>query len=166
MQIREYQNLRDEVQKTVDHADIDVWLRIRLKGFKFGLLNEINNWSLLFKNHLRDTVINSLQVSLVWRNGILEITTLWFIINKFNQELDEFVEEAMTLLAKEIDKDNLNDLLNAINWLTKIEERQFETDNMFDPLKDIMVMLKEYKYVFDPKIYTQVRKRELILFYK
>lgn len=72
----------------------------------------------------------------------------------------------MTLLAKEIDKDNLNDLLNAINWLTKIEERQFETDNMFDPLKDIMVMLKEYKYVFDPKIYTQVRKRELILFYK
>lgn len=62
----------------------------------------------------------------------------------------------MQLLTMEIDKDNLNELLSVINMLNKIEERQLETDRMFEPLKEIMLMLKEYKYEFEPKIYLQV----------
>lgn len=62
----------------------------------------------------------------------------------------------MVVLTEEVDKDNLPALLHVINTLNKIETRQLETDRMFEPLKEIAVMLKEYKYEFDPKIYLQV----------
>lgn len=62
----------------------------------------------------------------------------------------------MGILTSEVDKDDLSALLQVINTLNKIETRQFETDRMFEPLKDIAVMLKEYKYEFDEKIYSQV----------
>lgn len=57
-----YQALRDEVANIEEMADIDIWLRLRLKGFKFSLLNELSSWGLLFKYYLRNKVINSLQV--------------------------------------------------------------------------------------------------------
>lgn len=47
-----------------EYHDIDVWLRIYIKGFKYALMNELAIWGLLFKNYLRDKVINSLQVNI------------------------------------------------------------------------------------------------------
>lgn len=71
----------------------------------------------------------------------------------------------MGILTNEVDKDDLSALLQVINTLNKIETRQLETDRMFDPLKDISVMLKEYKYEFEPKIYLQVKfARDELLF--
>lgn len=62
----------------------------------------------------------------------------------------------MVILTEEVDIDDLSALLQVINTLNKIETRQLETDRMFQPLKDIAIMLKEYKYEFDAKIYSQV----------
>lgn len=64
MQIEFYHKLSEEVGNTLDFTDIDVWLRLRLKGFKYSLLKEINEWGLLFKLYLKNRVIDSLQVYL------------------------------------------------------------------------------------------------------
>lgn len=61
-QMAKYHRLGLEVQKLEEYADIDVWMRIRTKGFKFSLLNELTSWGLLFKYYLRDQVLDSLQV--------------------------------------------------------------------------------------------------------
>lgn len=130
-QMAKYHSLGVEVQQLEEFADIDVWMRIRLKGFKYALLNEITAWGLMYKYYLRDQVTNSLQ------------------------ELEDFCDESFKVLNQELDKDDLKALLQIMAMLNKIEERSLETDRMFEPLKDIAAMLKEYKFEFDNKIYTQ-----------
>lgn len=127
-----YHALREEVSQLEESADIDIWLRIRIKGFKFSLLNEISSWGLLFKYYLRDKVIDSLQ------------------------ELEDFCEKAHAMMTDPFEKDDLKSLLKVMDLLTKIEERTLATDQMFGPLKDIVQMLKEYQFVFSSKVYTQV----------
>lgn len=63
MQIDYYHKLHEEVSNSLDYTDIDIWLRLKLKGFKYSLLNEINEWGLLFKLYLKNRVIDNLQVS-------------------------------------------------------------------------------------------------------
>lgn len=116
-----------------ESADIDIWLRLRIKGFKFSLLNEISSWGLLFKHYLRNKVIDSLQ------------------------ELEEFCEKAHKTMSEPFEKDDLKSLLKVMALLSQIEERTLATDQMFGPLKDIVQMLKEYQFVFSSKVYTQVR---------
>lgn len=127
-----YQGLRDEVNQIEESADIDIWLRIRLKGFKFSLLNELSSWGLLFKYYLRNKVINSLQ------------------------ELEDFCENAHKTMAEPLEKDDLKALLKIMGLLNDIEQRTLATDQMFGPLKEIVQMLKEYQFVFSNKVYTQV----------
>lgn len=64
--------------------------------------------------------------------------------------------EANEMLALEVDENNLDDLLKVLSILNKIEERQMDTDSMFDPLKAIVAMLKKYNLTFENKIYLQV----------
>lgn len=128
-----YQALREEVRYIEESTDIDIWLRIRIKGFKNSLLNEISNWGLLFKYYLQDKVINSLQ------------------------ELDDFCEKAHKTMAEPFEKDDLKSLLIMMALLNQIEARTIATDQMFGPLKDIVQMLKEYQFVFSSKVYTQVK---------
>lgn len=134
-EIAKYKRLGAEVQLLEEQADIDVWIRIRTKGFKYTLLNELTSWGLLFKNYLRNQVTDSLQ------------------------ELEEFCEHANRIMGQTLDKENLTALLEVIDILNAIEKRMMETDRMFDPLKDIAAMLKEYNYEFNNQIYIQVNNK-------
>lgn len=71
--------------------------------------------------------------------------------------MENFTDNAFKTFAVEIYKDDLQQLLTVKSILNQIEERQIETDRMFDPLKDIAAMLKEYNYEFEKKIYDQVK---------
>lgn len=128
-----YHALREEVSNMEEVADIDVWLRLRIKGFKYSLLNEISSWGLLFKHYLRNKVIDGLQ------------------------ELEDFCERAYKIMSAPLEKDDLKSLLRVMALLVEIEERTLATDRMFGPLKDIVQMLKEYQFTFSSKVYTQVR---------
>lgn len=130
-----YHALREEVTHLEESADIDIWLRLRMKGFKFSLLNELSSWGLLFKYYLQNKVVDSLQ------------------------ELEEFCEQAHATMSEKFEKDDLKSLLKIMALLTRIEERTLATDQMFGPLKDIVQMLKEYQFVFGSKVYTQVNKK-------
>lgn len=126
-----YHALKLKVEQFEEYADIDVWVRLRIKGFKYSLMNVLTSWGLLFKHYLRDRVTNSLL------------------------ELEQFCAEASAVMQLELDKDDLPTLLQMMAILNRIEERSLETDQMFDPLKDIVVMLKEYKFEFDERVERQ-----------
>lgn len=136
-EMAKYKKLGVEVQQLEEMADIDVWMRIRTKGFKYTLLNELTSWGLLFKNYLRNQVTDSLQ------------------------ELEEFCAEANRIMGQPLDKENLTALLEVMDILNQIEARMMETDRMFDPLKEIAAMLKEYNFEFDNQIYVQVGHHRL-----
>lgn len=61
-QIDYYKNLAIEVRKLPDHVDFNVFFRLNCKGFKNRLIIEINNWGLLFKEYLKNQVVDGLQV--------------------------------------------------------------------------------------------------------
>lgn len=62
-----------------------------------------------------------------------------------------------------IDKENFEDLLEVMSMLNKIEEKQFIYDNMFEPLKEIVKLLKGYNYEFSDKVALQVIKFQNII---
>lgn len=148
--------MREEVSTLEDFVDLDIWMRIRTKGFKYSLLNELKSWALLFKYYLKNRVIDSLQVPIYIFSKKLDFKIRKCQIYFFFQELEDFVADAVKILGTDVDKDNLNELLEVMGMLNKIEERQLETDRMFEPLKDIVQMLKEYNYEFENTIYMQV----------
>lgn len=55
-----------ETRKLADHVDFNVFFRLNCRGFKNRLINELEEWGLLFKEYLKNQVINGLQVSKVF----------------------------------------------------------------------------------------------------
>lgn len=70
--------------------------------------------------------------------------------------MEDFTEEAQRILALEVDKDDLSTILDVLSIINDVEDRQMETDRMFEPLKAIVAMLKPYSYDFDNNVYRQV----------
>lgn len=56
----------------------------------------------------------------------------------------------------EIDKDDTEGLLKIMSILNTINEKQYIYDDMFDPLKAIVDLLKEYDYKFPDFVLAQV----------
>ena len=109
-----------------------VWLRVDMKGFKYGILNEISRWTSLFKQYLVNHVINSLQ------------------------DLEDFCEKATDILQMEVHKEDLEKLLQVLSIINQVEERKDYTDDMFEPLKETVTVLKEYNVEMPDKTMQQV----------
>ncbi|XP_055849033.1 dynein beta chain, ciliary [Episyrphus balteatus] len=131
-QLNKFIALRDEVEKWEYFQDFNVWLRLNKKRFRNGVLNEIGKWISLFKCDLIDRVENSLQ------------------------ELEDFINEAKTTLSLELDKEDLDGLLKIMGILSAINEKQFIYDEMFEPIKEIVELLKLYSYEFPNSVLTQL----------
>lgn len=59
-----------------------------------------------------------------------------------------FVEEANIALKIELNKDDFDGLIQILSILNTINEKQFIYDYMFEPLKEIVDLLKTYNYEF------------------
>lgn len=112
----------------------DGWLRIDVKPIRQAILNTICKWGNLFKQHLYNHVINSLD------------------------DLENFIAECIAAMQVTLTEDDYDGLLKVMGYLFKVKERQLETDNMFEPLKLIMEMLKEYNVEFPEEIYVQLQE--------
>lgn len=58
----------------------------------------------------------------------------------------------------EIEKDDFDELLNILSVLNEVEERQNKANEtpIFEPLRDIVEMLKIYHIEFDDNVHLQV----------
>ncbi|XP_023292211.2 dynein beta chain, ciliary [Lucilia cuprina] len=144
-QLDKFIALEEQIRQWETYQDFNVWLRLNKKSFKNAVLNLVAKWISLFKKDLIDRVKNSLQ------------------------ELAQFVEEANIALKIELNKDDFDGLIQILSVLNTINEKQFIYDYMFEPLKEIVDLLKTYNYEFGdaemvmmaelPDKWTKVKKQ-------
>lgn len=129
--IEYYDQLYNEIEKIDDLFNVNSWLRVNLKGLKYSLLNSVSKWSYLFKEYLRNKVIDDLI------------------------ELEDFIRDSTALLEQEPTNEDYELLLKILKTLSLINERTRKTDEMFEPLKKVVDLLKTYDVKFDDRIGNQ-----------
>ncbi|XP_078081541.1 dynein axonemal heavy chain 9 [Mustelus asterias] len=120
-QVDSYEKIYDEVNQLEPINIFDSWMRIDARPFKTALLNIIKKWSLMFKQHLIDHVTNSLT------------------------DLKEFIKVAEGGLRQKVDEGDFNGLIGVMGHLMAVKERQVTTNEMFEPLKQTIELLKTYE---------------------
>ncbi|XP_022909837.1 dynein beta chain, ciliary-like [Onthophagus taurus] len=133
-EIDKYEALYKEVEKMPTEFIVNTWLRIDLRPLRQAILNIVCKWSNMFKQHLVDHVMNSIN------------------------ELEEFIIDAIKVMQTPLDEDDYDGLLKVMGYLFKVKERTPATDVMFEPLKQIMDLLKEYGVEFTEEVYTQLQE--------
>uniref|UniRef100_A0A4X1ULL9 Dynein axonemal heavy chain 17 n=1 Tax=Sus scrofa TaxID=9823 RepID=A0A4X1ULL9_PIG len=119
-QIDAYEKLYEEVSRRENAKVFGGWLQCDCRPFKQAVLNSIKRWSLMFKRHLSNHVINSLA------------------------DLEAFMKVARAGLTKPLKEGDYDGLVEVMRHLMKVKERQSATDSMFEPLKQTIELLKSY----------------------
>lgn len=91
-----------------------------MKPFKAILTNTVKKWSYMFKNYLMTDVTDSLK------------------------ELEAFIEEKDQCLLAEIKEGDYQSLVDRVGHLNQVQEKAIIYDNLFDPIKKKIELLKSY----------------------
>ncbi|XP_047352693.1 dynein beta chain, ciliary-like [Vespa velutina] len=144
-EINFFMDLYKECDQIEDEHILSCWLKIDLKPFKQNLLNVICKWANVLKHHLMEGVNTDLK------------------------NLSIFLNEASNKFSQPIKEDDYEDLLKTIYFLKEIRDRQYEIDDMFEPVKETIELLKEYQVKLDdktfdwllelPELWTTVKKQ-------
>ncbi|KAM5150816.1 dynein axonemal heavy chain 9 isoform 1-T1 [Callospermophilus lateralis] len=134
VQIDSYEKLYAEVCKLEPVKVFDSWMKIDVRPFKASLLNIIKRWSLMFKQHLVDYVTNSLA------------------------DLEVFIKSSEIGLLKKVEKGDFQGLVEIMGHLMALKERQNSTDEMFEPLKQTIELLKTYEQELPEAVFEQLEE--------
>ncbi|XP_007946239.1 dynein axonemal heavy chain 9 [Orycteropus afer afer] len=134
VQIDSYEKLYEEVCKLEPIKVFDSWMKIDVRPFKASLLNIIKRWSLMFKQHLVDYVTNSLA------------------------DLEVFIKSSESGLLMKVEKGDFKGLVEITGHLMALKERQSSTDEMFEPLKQTIELLKTYEQELPDTVYKQLEE--------
>ncbi|KAG7491786.1 hypothetical protein MATL_G00007500 [Megalops atlanticus] len=129
-----YEKIYDEVHCLEPINVFDAWMRVDARPFKSALLNIIKKWSLMFKQHLIDHVTHSLS------------------------DLDDFIKVAERELGTKVEEGDYNGLVKIMGHLMAVKERQVNTDEMFEPLKRSIELLKTYEQELPEEVYKQLEE--------
>eukprot|EP00762_Andalucia_godoyi_P000343 ANDGO_03199.mRNA.1 Dynein beta chain len=118
-QIIKYEQIQSEIHKLPNTEDIG-WLRIDAKPIKNALASTCGKWKASYTGYLADKVSNSLT------------------------DLRGFIELVDQNLNKEVQVGDMDTLLEVMGYIRDVRLRSEATDAMFDPLRDIVSMLKRH----------------------
>ncbi|CAG5123286.1 unnamed protein product, partial [Candidula unifasciata] len=133
-QIDTYEKIYDEALRIQDTEIFDSWFRVDAKPFKMSLLNIIKRWSFMFKQHLIDHVTNSLN------------------------NLKAFIKTTDAGLQREVKEGDYQGLVEVMGHLFAVRERQQSTDEMFEPLKQTIELLKTYNQEMPEEVHAQLQE--------
>uniref|UniRef100_A0A8D1UT24 AAA+ ATPase domain-containing protein n=1 Tax=Sus scrofa TaxID=9823 RepID=A0A8D1UT24_PIG len=133
-QIDSYEKLHEDVCKLESTKVFDGWMKIDVRPFKASLLNVIKKWSLTFKQHLVDYVTHSLA------------------------DLEAFIKDSESGLLKKVEKGDFKGLVEIMGHLMALKERQSSTDEMFEPLKQTIELLKTYDQELPETVFKQLEE--------
>ncbi|XP_032695992.1 dynein heavy chain 9, axonemal [Lontra canadensis] len=133
-QIDSYENLYEEVCRLEPIKVFDGWMKIDLRPLKATLLNVIKRWSLMFKQHLVDYVTNSLA------------------------DLEVFIKNSESGMLKKVEKGDFKGLVEVMGHLMAVKERQGSTNEMFEPLKQTIELLKTYEQELPELVFKQLEE--------
>ncbi|KAF0872636.1 DYH9 protein, partial [Crocuta crocuta] len=133
-QIDSYEQLYDDVCRLEPVKVFDGWMKIDVRPLKASLLNLIKKWSLTFKQHLVDHVTNSLA------------------------DLEVFIRNTESGVLKKVEKGDFKGLVEIMRHLVALKERQSVTDEMFEPLKQTVELLKTYEQELPETVFKQLEE--------
>ena len=133
-QINHYEAIYEEVKQIECTKVFNLWFRADITPFKTSLLNCVKRWSYAFKKHLLDHVVNSLK------------------------DLNDFIEVADEGLMVSVQEGDYAGLINVMEFLQRVKERQATTDTMFEPLKEVIEVLKNYGVVIPEESMVQLQE--------
>lgn len=138
-QFKEQIDFYEELYKKLEKIEMEMvleggWMRVDVRRLRQAVLNNVCKWGNLFKQHLYNHVLDSLK------------------------ELETFIQESIAVMEKPLSEDDYEGLLEVMGYLFKVKERQVATDIMFEPLKQIMDLLKEYGVEFGEEVYVQLQE--------
>ncbi|XP_033732158.1 dynein beta chain, ciliary-like [Pecten maximus] len=133
-QIDTYEKIYEEAEQVEPIMIFETWFRVNSKPFKQALLNTIKRWSFMFKQHLIDHVTNSLR------------------------ELGDFIKTTDGGLTKPVEEGDYNGLVECMGYLFAVKERQATTDEMFEPLKQTIELLKTYEQEMPEEVHLQLQE--------
>ena len=84
----------------------------------------------------------------------------FFIHTNSISELEEFIIESDGVLLLPVEEGDYDALVRVMAVLKKIRDRQFETDEMFKPLRETIELLKTYEVEFSEETYIQLQVKE------
>ncbi|ESO06976.1 hypothetical protein HELRODRAFT_171011 [Helobdella robusta] len=121
------------IEKMEPFTLIENWFRIDAKPFLTSLLREVNKWIKMMRRHLANHVVNSLN------------------------NLEKFIVEVNQGLQRELVEGDIDALVDLMSILAKVKERQQKTDEMFEPLKLIIELLKQYQEDLPEEVSQQLQ---------
>ncbi|XP_067572638.1 dynein axonemal heavy chain 9 [Pseudorca crassidens] len=133
-QIDCYEKLHEDVSRLEPIQVFDSWMKIDVRPFKTSLLNIIKKWSLTFKQHLVDYVTHSLA------------------------NLEAFIKNSENGLLQKVRKGDFQGLVEIMGHLMALKERQSSTDEMFEPLKQTIELLKTYGQELPETLFRQLEE--------
>ncbi|KAH0629591.1 hypothetical protein JD844_011790, partial [Phrynosoma platyrhinos] len=133
-QIDSYEKIYVEVSLLEPISVFDSWMKIDARPFKTSLLGIIKRWSFMFKQHLVAHVTHSLA------------------------DLEEFIKVAEAGLSKKVEKGDYECLVEVMGHLMAVKDRQTSTDEMFEPLKQTIELLKIYEQELPLEVYRQLEE--------
>nr|XP_008011290.2 dynein heavy chain 17, axonemal [Chlorocebus sabaeus] len=133
-QIDSYEKLYEEVSECENTKVFRGWLQCDCRPFKQALLSTIRRWGFMFKQHLSNHVTNSLA------------------------DLEAFMKVARMGLTKPLKEGDYDGLVEVMGHLMKVKERQVATDNMFEPLKQTIELLKTYGEEMPEEIHLKLQE--------
>ncbi|XP_067320917.1 dynein axonemal heavy chain 9-like [Anolis sagrei] len=135
-QIDSYEKIYMEVSLLEPVRIFDSWMNVDARPFKASLLGIIKKWSFMLKQHLIDHVTHSLA------------------------DLEEFIKVAERGLSKEAEKGDYEALVEIMGHLLAVKDRQTSTDEMFEPLKQTIELLKVYEQELPLEAYRQLEQQK------
>ncbi|XP_077481740.1 dynein axonemal heavy chain 9 isoform X2 [Stigmatopora argus] len=130
-QVDRYEKLYEEVQSLEPVHVFHRWMIANGRSMKISLLNIINKWSFMFKQHLVDHVTNSLS------------------------DLETFITITETGLGQQVKEGDSEALVGVMGHLLSVKERQHMTDAIFDPLQQSIALLNEYEQKLPDVVHKQ-----------
>lgn len=119
-QIDQYETLHDELKQISSILNFQSWFEVDISPFKLTVLTCCKRWSYLFKKHLLDHLVDSLE------------------------ELNSFIEKADEVLLTQVHEGDYEGLIKVMEYLKLVRDRQKKNDALFEPLADITKLLRQY----------------------
>nr|CAD7428767.1 unnamed protein product [Timema monikensis] len=133
-QIDNYENLYLEIEEMEPIHVFNGWFQVDLRPFRQALTNTVRKWSNMFKQHLVDHVTSSLS------------------------DLAGFIHEADEGLLQPVEEGDYERLVNVMGYLMNVKERQTSTDDMFEPLRLTIELLKFYDQELPEEVNVLLQK--------
>lgn len=77
------------------------------------------------------------------------------------KELAEFIKTTDSGLMKPVEEGDYNGLVDCMGYLFAVKDRQATTDEMFEPLKQTIELLKTYEQELPEEVHQQLQVTKL-----